>query len=142
VDAWALRSHRWGPFGQERRTRFLTAATHDGALLTLAAVTAGAAAHGEELVGGQSVRAGEEEDSTPLPYETVHLSTVFGEDGLPISAGAELFRPGEELPSRLAGVAAGATSTDVDGGRASLTLFRFRLDGVQSFGAYEIEAGA
>jgi hypothetical protein len=142
VDAWALRTHRSGPFGQERRTRFLTAATDDGALLTVAAVTAGAAAHGEELVGGQSVRAGDEEDSTPLPYETVRLSTVFGEDGLPLSAGAELFRPGEELPSRLAGVAAGGVTTDLPGGRASLTLFRFRLDGVPSFGAYEIEAEA
>jgi len=140
VDAWALRTHRWGPFGQEPRTRFVTAATEDGALLTLAAVTPGAAAHGEELVGGQSVRA-EDEDSTPLPYETVRLSTVFGDDGVPRSAGAELFRPGDELPSRLAGVAAGGATVEVPGGRASLTLFRFRLDGVPSFGSYEIEAG-
>ena len=32
---------------------------------------------------------------------------MFGEDGLPVKAGAELFRPGDELPSRLAGMAAG-----------------------------------
>jgi hypothetical protein len=143
VDALSLRTHRWGALGQAGRTRFLTAATDEGTLLTLAAVRpAGAAAHGEELVGGQSARAGEDGDSTPLPYETVRLSTVFGDAGLPVKAGAELFRPGDELPSRLAGVAAAGVTTELTGGRASLTLFRFRLDGVPSFGAYEIEAGA
>jgi hypothetical protein len=142
IDALALRTHRWGPVGQAGRTRFLTAATDDGTLLTVAAVQpTGNAAHGEELVGGQSARAGEAGDAPPLPYETVRLSTVFGEAGLPVKAGAELFRPGDELPSRLAGVAAGGVTTDLAGGRASLTLFRFRLDGVPSLGAYEIEAG-
>lgn len=142
VDALALRTHRWGPVGEAGRTRFLTAATTDGTLLTLAAVrSTGAAAHGEELVGGQSTRAGEDGWST-LSYETVRLSTVFGETGQPVKVGAELFRPGDEFPSRLAGVAAGGVSTEMAGSRASVTLFRLRLDGVPSFGAYEIEEGS
>jgi hypothetical protein len=70
----------------------------------------------------------------------VRLSTVFGDDGLPVKAGAELFRPGGELPSRLAGVAAGGRGAELGDGDASLTLFRFRLDGVPALGAYEIEA--
>ncbi|MGH2978299.1 MAG: hypothetical protein ACRDLQ_01510, partial [Solirubrobacterales bacterium] len=142
VEAGALRTHRWGPIGEAGRARFLTAATDDGTLLTVAAVRpAGAAAEGEELVGGQTIRAGEDRDAAPLSFETVRLSTVFGEGGLPVKAGAELYRPGDELPSRLAGVAA-TVPAELPGGRASLTMFRFRLDGVPALGAYEIEAGA
>jgi hypothetical protein len=72
----------------------------------------------------------------------VRLSTVFGPDGLPVSAGAELFRPGDELPSRLAGVAAAGIAADDDGARTSLTLFRFSIDGVPALGSYEIESRA
>jgi hypothetical protein len=143
VEAVALRTHRWGPIAEAGRTRFLTAATDDGTLLTVAAVQpAGAEAHGEELVGGQTTRTDEEGDAAPLPFETVRLSTVFDQGGLPLTAGAELYRPGDELPSRLAGVAAGGVSAQLTGGRTSLTLFRFRLDGVPALGAYEVEAGA
>ena len=87
-----------------------------------------------------TTRAGDGDD--PLPFETVRVSTVFGEDGLPVKAGAELFRPGDELPSRLAGTAAGGIAGALPGTRASLTLFRFTLDGVPGFGSYEIEAAA
>jgi hypothetical protein len=143
VDAMAVRTHHWGPLARAGRARFLTAATDDGTLLTVAAVQpAGATAHGEELVGGQTTRAGEDGASAQLPFETVRISTVFGEDGLPAKAGAELFRPGDELPSRLAGVAAAGVATVGGGVSGSLTLFRFRLDGVSALGAYEIETGA
>jgi hypothetical protein len=70
----------------------------------------------------------------------VRLSTVFGGGGEPVSAGAELFRPGEELPSRIAGVAAGTISVEGAGTRSTLSLFRFSMDGVPALGSYEIEA--
>jgi hypothetical protein len=142
VEAPAVRAHRWGPVGEVSRARFLTVASEEGELLTVAAVQApGAQAHGEELVGAHTTRAGDGGDG-PLPFETVRVSTVFGDDGLPVKAGAELFRPGDELPSRLAGMAAGSIATALPGTRASLTLFRFTLDGVPAFGSYEIEAAA
>jgi hypothetical protein len=141
IEAVAIRTHRWGPVGEAGRARFLTAATEDGVLLTVAAVQpSGAEPHGLELVGGQTIHAGEDGD-TPLPYETVRLSTVFGADGLPVTANAELFRPGDELPSRLGGAALGSIVA-AGGGHASLTLFRFGFDGVPALGSYEIEAGA
>jgi hypothetical protein len=143
VDAPALRTHRWGPTGETARTRFVTAAAEDGTLLTVAAVQpAGGLGHGEELVGGHTTRAEEDGECPTLPFETVRLSTVFGEAGLPVTAGAELFRPGHELPSRLAGVAAAGVATEHGGVTGSLTLFRFRLDGAPAFGTYEIEAGS
>ena len=70
----------------------------------------GAAAHGEELVGGTRSTAGKD---VVASFETVRLSTVFDAHGAPVKAGAELFRPGEELPSRIADGAAGA----IDRGR-------------------------
>ena len=140
VDAIALRSHRWGATGETGRTRFLTAATAEGILLSLAAAPPNAgAAHGEELVGGHTTPA---EDGGTASLETVRLSTVFGSDGLPVSAGAELFRPGDEVPSRLAGVAAAGISAEDDGARTTLSLFRFSMDGVPALGSYEIEARA
>jgi hypothetical protein len=140
IEAPAVRAHRWGPAREASRARFLTVASKDE-LLTVAAVQpAGAQAHGEELVGGHTTRAGNGEG--PLPFETVRLSTVFGDDGLPVKAGAELFRPGDELPSRLAGVAAGGIAAALPGARSTLTLFRFTVDGVPALGSYEIEAGA
>jgi hypothetical protein len=143
IDAPALRTHHWGPVGEAGRARFVTAATEDGTLLAVAAVQpAGGHEHGEELVGGHTTRAGEDGDLPTLPFETVRLSTVFGADGLPATAGAELFRPGQELPSRLAGIAAGGLTSQRGGVTRSLTLFRFRLDGAPALGTYEIEAGA
>jgi hypothetical protein len=142
IEALAVRTHRWGPFGAAGRARFVTAASAEGMLLTIAAARPpGAEAHGDELVVGQTVRSGPDGEHGALPFETVRLSTVFDEEGLPLTAGAELFRPGDEFPSRLAGVASGAGVTAaLDGGRSSLTLFRFRLDGAPALGSYEIEA--
>jgi hypothetical protein len=141
IDAPAVRTHRWGPPGAAARTRFVTAASEDGTLLTVAAVQpAGVPGHGEELVGGHTTRAGENGECPTLPFETVRLSTVFGEQGLPVKAGAELFRPGQELPSRLAGVAAAGVATRHGDATGSLTLFRFRLDGAEALGTYDIEA--
>ena len=137
IDAIALRTHRWGTAAATGRTRFLTAATAEGSLLSLAAAPAHTGApHGEELVGGHTTPA---DDGGTVSLETVRLSTVFGSDGEPVSTGAELFRPGDELPSRLAGVAAGTISSGGDGARTSLSLFRFRMDGVPALGSYEIE---
>jgi hypothetical protein len=139
LDGLAVRTHRWGPAGEAGRARFVTAASEAGALLSIAAVRPpGAAAHGDELVAGHTLAAGNGAAPEPLPFETVRLSTVFDEHGLPVKAGAELFRAGEELPSRLAGTAlAGASSAG--GLSASLTVFAFTLDGVPAFGLYEVE---
>jgi hypothetical protein len=140
LKAQAVRTHRWGPVGAGGRTRFLTAATRTGTLVALAAVRPpGTAAHGEELVGGQTIRAGSEGRPEPLPFETVRVSTVFDEHARPVKAGAELFRPGDELPSRLAGMALAGGRGAPGSAPVSVTLFRFALDGVPAVGSYEIE---
>jgi len=139
LDGLAVRTHRWGPTGDAGRTRFLTAATESGALLSIAAVRPPDAAHGDELVGGLSLAAGNGPAPEPLPFETVRLSTVFDQHGVPLKAGAELFRPGEEFPSRLAGTALAGASPATGAPPASLTVFALTLDGVPAFGLYEVE---
>jgi hypothetical protein len=140
LDGLAVRTHRWGPTGDAGRTRFLTAATEAGTLLSIAALRPpGVAAHGEELIGGSTLGAGNGAAPQPLPFETVRLSTVFDESGAPVKAGAELFRAGEELPSRLAGTALAGARVAAGGPSASLTVFALALDGVPAFGLYEVE---
>jgi hypothetical protein len=140
LDGLGVRTHRWGPTADAGRTRFLTAATEAGTLLSIAAVRPpGASAHGEELVAGLTIAAANGTAPQPLPFETVRLSTVFDPRGAPVKAGAELFRPGEELPSRLAGTALAGAGAAAGGPRASLTLFALKLDGVPAFGLYEVE---
>ena len=141
LEGLAVRTHRWGPAGAGGRTRFLTAATEAGTLLSIAAVRPpGVGAHGEELVGGLTVGAGNGAARQVLPFETVRLSTVFDQNGVPVKTGAELFRAGEELPSRLAGTAlAGASAAGGGPPASSLTVFALTLDGVPAFGLYEVE---
>ena len=60
IEAPAVRAHRWGPVGEVSRARLLTVASEQGELLTVAAMQApGAQAHGEELVGAHTTRAGD-----------------------------------------------------------------------------------
>ena len=82
----------------------MTAATDEGSLLHVVAVRPQPATpHGDELVAAQIADA--QSDNGATPFEDVRLSTIYGPDGLPRTAGAELYRPGDELPSRLAGEA-------------------------------------
>lgn len=139
LDGLAIRTHRWGPTGEAGRVRFVTAASEAGLLSIAALRPPGAAAHGDELVGGHTLAAGNGAAPEPLPFETVRLSTVFDDQGLPVKAGAELYRAGEELPSRLAGTALAGASAAAGGPPASLTAFALTLDGVPAVGLYEVE---
>ena len=62
-----MRTHRWGPDGEAIRARFLTVASEEGDLLTVAAVRhRGARAHGEELVGGHTTLPATADDASAL----------------------------------------------------------------------------
>ena len=144
VDAPAVRAHRWGSLAETSRARFLTVASEDGELLTVAAVQPpGAQAHGEELVGGHTTRAGDGGGDGPLPFET----------GAPVD-GVRRGRDAVEGGRRAVPARGRAAQPAFRGGgrrhrrsdfpaiRSSLTLFRFSFDGVPALGSYEMEAGA
>ncbi len=120
------------------RRRSVTASTDDGALLHLVAVRPQSAVpHGDELVAGQI--ADPQSDNGAASFEDVRLSTVYGPDGLPRSAGAELYRPGDEWPSRLAGQSLAGSVLELGGTGIAISFFRWTLVGRPGWGVYEIE---
>ena len=130
IKGLAVRSHSWAADGSSLRRRFVSAAAPGGRFLSVAASRpATAAAHGDELVGGQIVDA--ESGGEPNPLETVRLSTVYDSEGVPRKVGLELYRPGEELPERAAGEAVWAAP--------GISFVRWNLAGSPAWGTYEIE---
>lgn len=128
----------WADEDPAARRRSVTAATDDGALLHILAVRPQAATpHGDELVAGQVTDP--QSDSGAAPFEEVRLSTIYGPDGLPRSAGAELYRPGDEWPSRLAGESLAGFVLELGGTGIAISFFRWTLVGRPGWGVYEIE---
>jgi hypothetical protein len=103
------------------------------ALLLLARRPRGAVGHGQERIAAQLV----EEDAL-IKVEDARVSTVYDNGGRQRSAGLELWLPGEEYPRRGSGLVIAGSSLDLDGLQVHLAVFRWRLDGREGIGAYEL----
>jgi hypothetical protein len=73
-----------------------------------------------------------------LDVETARISTVYDGGGRQRSAGLELWIPGEEFPRRGSGVVLAGSSLDLEGIQVHAAIFRWRLDGRDATGAYEL----
>jgi hypothetical protein len=112
ISGSGRRQHTWGAHDWKRlgRWRSLYAISGEQTAITVAgALPAESAGHGDELQAGYLVAAAE----PARPFEELRLSTVFEGDGLPGSAGLELYMPGDEFPRRLAGESVCATSIEL-----------------------------
>ena len=105
------------------------------AVLALARRPRGAAGHGQELVWAALIEDGELHE-----VEDARISTVYDGDGRQRSAGLELWLPGEEYPRRGSGQAIAGSSLELDAIRVHVAIFRWRLDGRDGTGAYELMA--
>jgi hypothetical protein len=103
------------------------------ALLALARRPRGARGHGDELVLAWLVQGGE-----LVAVETARISTVYDGDGRQRSAGLELWLPGEDFPRRASGQAAAGSSLELEGLRVHAAVFRWRLEGREGLGQYEL----
>lgn len=103
------------------------------ALVALARRPRGAVGHGDEEVTACLV-----EDDALLEVETARISTVYDGDGRQRSAGLELWLPGEDFPRRASGLVIAGSSLDLDGLQVHVAVFRWRLDGREGIGAYEL----
>ena len=70
--------------------------------------------------------------------EDARISTVYDSGGRQRSAGLELWLPGEEYPRRGSGLVIAGSSLDLDGLQVHAAVFRWRLDGREGIGAYEL----
>jgi hypothetical protein len=105
----------------------------DRAVFVLARRPRGAMGHGHELVEAKLVLDGEIVD-----VEEARLSTVYDGDGRQRNAGIELFLPGEDFPRRLSGSVHAGASLSLEGLRVNAAVFRWRMEGREGVGAYEL----
>jgi hypothetical protein len=103
------------------------------ALVALARRPRGAVWHGDEEVVARLV-----EDDAVLEVETARISTVYNGGGRQRSAGLELWLPGEDYPRRGSGLVIAGSSLDLDTLQVHVAVFRWRLDGREGIGAYEL----
>lgn len=103
------------------------------AVLALARRPRGAVGHGDEEVVARLF-----EDDAVLAVEDARISTVYDGGGRQRSAGLELWVPGEEYPRRGSGLVIAGSSLDLDGIQVHLAVFRWRVDGREGIGAYEL----
>jgi hypothetical protein len=103
------------------------------ALLALARRPQGALGHGDEMIEARLLREGR-----LLAVEEARISTVYDAGGRQRSAGLELWVPGEEFPHRGSGMVIAGTSLDLNGLQVHAAVFRWRLDGREGIGGYEL----
>jgi hypothetical protein len=122
---------RWEELDALRSISALVDEQH--ALVALARRPRGAVGHGEERITAALM-----EDDALLAVETTRISTVYDGGGRQRSAGLELWVPGEEYPRRGSGQVIAGSSLDLDGLDVHAAVFRWRLDGRDGIGAYEL----
>jgi hypothetical protein len=103
------------------------------AVLALARRPRGIKGHGQELVRAAMLLDGEVRE-----VEEARISTVYDGDGRQRSAGLELWLPGEEFPRRGSGLVIAGSSLELEPVRVHAAVFRWRLDGREGIGAYEL----
>ncbi|MEA2417852.1 MAG: hypothetical protein QOE60_58 [Thermoleophilaceae bacterium] len=88
--------------------------------------------------GDEAVRAGLFTDGELHEVEEARISTVYDGGGRQRSAGLELWLPGEEYPRRGSGQVIAGSSFELDTIQVHAAVFRWRLDGREGIGAYEL----
>jgi hypothetical protein len=122
---------RWEELDAVRAISALVDEHH--AVLALARRPRGAVGHGEEKVTARLL-----EEEAMVEVETARISTVYDGNGRQRSAGLELWLPGEDFPRRASGLVTAGSSLDLDGLQVHTAVFRWRLDGREGIGAYEL----
>jgi hypothetical protein len=114
--------------------RSISALVDEGnGLLALARRARDAPGHGDE-----DVRAGLLIDGELHQVEEARISTVYDGGGRQRSAGLELWLPGEEFPRRGSGLVIAGSTFELDAIQVHTAVFRWRLEGREGIGAYEL----
>ena len=122
---------RWEELDAVRSISALVDERH--ALLVLARRPRDAVGHGHEEITARLI-----EDDAVLEVADACIATVYDGSGRQRSAGLELWVPGEEYPRRGSGQVIAGSSLDLEGLQVHAAVFRWRLDGREGIGAYEL----
>jgi hypothetical protein len=141
VDGLGQRGHSWGAPDWDRieLTRTVSAWLGDDLAVSLTAVRpAGKRDHAAEAVAAAILDRDEEGVSRALDVVDPRLSTTYDEDGRQRQAGLELWIDEDGYPRRAAGEVACGTSLDLGRLRLDCAFFRWRMEGRQGFGRYDV----
>jgi hypothetical protein len=141
VDGLGQRCHSWGAPDWDRieLTRAVSAWMGDDLAVSLTAVRpAGKRDHEAEAVVASILD--RDEDGVPHAVDVAdpRLSTTYDDDGRQRQAGLELWVDEDGYPRRVAGELACGTSLDLGRLRLDCAFFRWRMEGRQGFGRYDV----
>ena len=141
VDGLGQRGHSWGAPDWDRieLTRTVSAWMGDDLAVSLTAVRpAGKRDHAAEAVAAAILDRDEDGVSRALDVVDPRLSTTYDEDGRQRQAGLELWVDEDGYPRRAAGEVTCGTSLDLGRLRLDCAFFRWRMEGRQGFGRYDV----
>jgi hypothetical protein len=137
VDALGQRSHAWGVADWDRMESVRTIGAwlgEDHAVGLQAVRPHGAKGHEADAVSAWLVA-----DEGPLDLAEARLSTTYDEEGRQRRAGLELWeREDSEYPHRVAGEVVCGSTLDLGALRLDTAFFRFRMEGREGAGRYDV----
>ncbi|HEX3318404.1 MAG TPA: hypothetical protein VHR88_10320 [Solirubrobacteraceae bacterium] len=137
IDALGQRTHAWGAADWDRMESVRTVAAwlgEDRAVGLQAVRPPGAAGHEGDAVSAWLV-----EDDGPIQLAEARLSTTYDDEGRQRHAGLELWeREDSEYPHRVAGEVVCGSTLDLGALRLDTAFFRFRMEGREGAGRYDV----
>jgi hypothetical protein len=140
VDGLGQRGHSWGSPDWERieRARTVSAWLSDDLAVSLTAVRpAGKGDHSTEAIAATILDRDAESGPRALPVLDPRLSTTYDDDGRQRQAGLELWVD-DEYPRRAAGEVMCGISLDLGRLRLDCAFFRWRMEGREGYGRYDV----
>jgi hypothetical protein len=141
VDGLGQRGHSWGAPDWDRieLTRTVSAWLGDDLAVSLTAVRpAGRRDHASEAIAAAILDRDEDGVARAVDVLDPRLSTTYDEAGRQRQAGLELWVDEDGYPRRAAGEVACGTSLDLGRLRLDCAFFRWRMEGRQGFGRYDV----
>jgi hypothetical protein len=141
VDGLGQRGHSWGAPDWERieLARTVSAWLDEGLAVSLTAIRpAGKQHHADEALAAAIFDRGDDGAQRAIDVADARLSTTYDSEGRQRNAGMELWVDDEGFPRRAAGEIACGTSLDLGALRLHCAFFRWRMEGRQGFGRYDV----
>jgi hypothetical protein len=141
VDGLGQRGHSWGAPNWDRieLARTVSVWLGDDLAVSLTAVRpAGKRDHAAEAVVAAILDRDEDGVSRTIDVADPRLSTTYDDEGRQRQAGLELWIDDNGYPRRAAGEIACGTSLDLGRLRLDCAFFRWRMEGREGFGRYDV----
>jgi hypothetical protein len=141
VDGLGQRGHSWGApdWGRIELARSVSAWLGEDLAVSLTAIRpAGAREHADEALAAAVIERGEDGEPRAIDVADPRLSTTYDGDGRQRHAGLELWLDDDGFPRRAAGEVACGTSLDLGALRLDCAFFRWRMEGHEGVGRYDV----